>query len=98
MSVKDMLAGYIDYDTKEDFFKDGRKPESCNDNIVSHPSHYTSGKIECIDFIQDKELNFCKGNVIKYVVRAGKKSKDTELQDLKKARQYLDFEIKRLEK
>ena len=43
-----------------------------NDN-VSHPSHYTDGKIEVIDFIEDKKLGFNLGNVIKYVSRAGKK-------------------------
>ena len=42
-------------------------------NTVEHPEHYTYGKIECIDFIYDKELNFSLGNAIKYIVRAGKK-------------------------
>jgi len=65
-----------------------------SDNIT-HPSHYTYGKIECIDFIMDKRLDFCLGNVVKYIVRAGHKG--NELEDLKKARQYLDFEIKALE-
>ena len=66
---------------------------------VSHPSHYTDGKIEVIDFIQDKHLDFSRGNVVKYVSRAGKKggSKEKELEDLKKARQYCDFAIRELE-
>ena len=66
------------------------------DNI-NHPPHYTTGKIEVIDFITDKKLNYCRGNIIKYVVRAGIKSKETELDDLKKARWYIDREIKRME-
>ena len=67
-------------------------------NPVSHPSHYTDGRIEVIDFIQDKKLNFCRGNIVKYVSRAGKKGdKSKELEDLRKARQYCDFEIKALE-
>ena len=41
-----------------------------NDN-VSHPSHYTDGKIEVIDFIEDKKLGFNLGNVIKYVCKRG---------------------------
>lgn len=66
---------------------------------VNHPSHYTYGKIEVIDFIEDKELNFNLGNVVKYVARAGKKkssgkSLETKaLEDLKKAKWYLDREI-----
>ncbi len=66
------------------------------DNVNS-PAHYNTGKIEVYDFIEDKELNYCRGNVIKYITRAGLKSKDTELEDLKKAKWYLDKEIKRLE-
>lgn len=60
---------------------------------VTHPEHYTQGKIECIKYIQDKGFNFCLGNVIKYVTRAGLKADNSRLQDLLKAKQYLDFEI-----
>ena len=69
---------------------------------VNHPSHYTDGKIEVIDFINDKKMNFNRGNVIKYVARAGKKAskalddKKKEIQDLEKAKFYLEDEIKRL--
>lgn len=62
-------------------------------NAVTHPGHYTHGKIECIKYIMDKDLNFNLGNVVKYVTRAGRKGSDTRLQDLEKARQYLNFEI-----
>lgn len=71
---------------------------SINDS-VSHPSHYTYGKIECVDFIFDKELNFALGNAIKYIVRSGHKSSkgmsddDKAIQDLEKAKQYIDFQI-----
>lgn len=63
---------------------------------VNHPSHYTKGKIECIDFIQDKKLNFCRGNAVKYIVRAGLKDKNKEVEDLQKAIFYLNAEIKDL--
>lgn len=72
-------------------------------NPVTHPSHYTSGKIEVIDFITDQNLDFCLGNVVKYISRAGKKEEkgktifEKELEDLKKARFYLDYKIKILE-
>lgn len=68
---------------------------------VSNPSHYTgNGRIQPIKYIQDKSLNFARGNVVKYVTRAGHKpegDKKQELEDLRKARQYLDFEINHLE-
>ena len=64
---------------------------------VNHPSHYTQGKIECIDFIMDKKLNFCRGNAVKYIVRAGLKDPAKEVEDLKKAIFYLNAEIKEIE-
>lgn len=67
------------------------------DNI-NHPAHYNTGKIEVYDFIEDKELNYCRGNIVKYLVRAGIKNKETEVEDLKKALWYLNKEIARLEK
>ena len=65
-------------------------------DIVNHPSHYTDGKIEVIDFIEDKGLNFHRGNAVKYIARAGKKNPEKEVEDLKKALWYIDREIKRL--
>ena len=67
-------------------------------DVVNHPSHYTDGKIEVIDFIEDKGLNFHRGNAVKYIARAGKKDPTKEIEDLKKARWYLDREIDRLER
>jgi hypothetical protein len=67
-------------------------------DIINHPSHYTDGKIEVIDFIEDKQLNFHRGNAIKYIARAGKKNKEKEIEDLEKAAWYINREIQRLEK
>lgn len=61
------------------------------DDPINHPAHYTYGIIETIDYIDDKGFNFNLGNVIKYVTRAGHKL--DALEDLKKARWYLDHEI-----
>ena len=63
---------------------------------VNHPSHYTDGKIEVIDFIEDKNLNYHRGNAVKYISRAGKKNPDKEIEDLEKARWYINREIERL--
>ena len=71
--------------------------DKINDN-VNHPSHYTDGKIEVIDFIEDKNLSFHRGNAVKYIARAGKKDPAKEVEDLRKAIWYLEREIKRLEK
>ena len=67
------------------------------EDAVNHPLHYTSGKIETIDFIEDKSLNFHRGNAVKYIVRAGKKDPEKEIEDLKKAAWYINREIARLE-
>ena len=66
-------------------------------NNVNHPSHYTSGKIEVIDFIEDKELGFHLGNAVKYISRAGRKNPDKIVEDLQKAVWYINREIGRLE-
>ena len=58
-------------------------------DIINHPAHYTGGRIEIIDFIEDQGLGFHLGNVIKYVCRAGLKDPDKEIEDLKKAEWYL---------
>ena len=62
---------------------------------VNHPSHYNAGKIEVIEAIEDWRLNFHLGNVVKYVARSEHKGR--QLEDLKKARWYLDRFIQTLE-
>ena len=54
--------------------------------MVDHPGHYNQGKIEVIDAIEDWSLNFCEGNVIKYVSRHQSKN---GADDIKKAIHYL---------
>ena len=66
-----------------------------NDN-VNHPAYYTDGKIEVIDFIEDKKLGFHLGNTVKYICRAGKKDPEKTIEDLQKAEWYLRREIQRL--
>ena len=56
---------------------------------VNHPAHYTSGKIEVIDYIEDQKLPYHLGNAVKYISRAGKKDKDKTVEDLKKAVWYI---------
>lgn len=60
---------------------------------VHHPSHYNQGKIEVIEFIEDKELGFHLGNAVKYISRAGKKNVDKTVEDLEKAIWYIKREI-----
>lgn len=59
---------------------------------VNHPAHYTKGGIETYDFIKAKGLSYELGNVVKYVSRA--EYKGNKVEDLKKARWYLDAAIK----
>lgn len=61
---------------------------------IDSPSHYNAGKIEVIDFIEDQDLNFSRGNCVKYVCRAG--HKNDAIEDLQKAKWYIEREINRL--
>ena len=65
-------------------------------DAVNHPSHYTShpSGVECIQVTE--HLNFCIGNAIKYLWRAGLKDGNSDIQDLKKAVWYIEREIARL--
>jgi len=71
-----------------------------NKENVNHPDHYQFGKnneYEAIKVIDAWELGFSLGNTIKYISRAGKKRKDKELEDLRKALWYLEHHIKTIE-
>jgi hypothetical protein len=68
--------------------------------MVNHPNHYggESNPYEAIKVIDAWSLDFCLGNTVKYISRAGKKHPDKELEDLKKALWYLQHKINTLEK
>lgn len=78
------------------FVKDERNDEvEPTNDAVQHPSHYTSGGIECIEAIKasmtaDGFCDYCKGNIFKYIWRWRSKG---GVEDLKKARVYLDWLI-----
>lgn len=61
-----------------------------NHDSVHHPKHYAFSKIEVIDAIEAWGLPYHIGNVVKYVVRAGRKDPTKTLEDLKKAQWYLN--------
>lgn len=69
-------------------------------DVVNHPVHYNTGKIEVISIIEDQLTadefrGYIKGNILKYITRERHKN---GLEDLKKARWYLDRLIKKMEK
>lgn len=68
-------------------------------DAVNHPTHYTTGNIETIDYIRDSLgagfVPYCLGNVTKYIARYDKKGKPIE--DLRKAAVYLNWAIEKLE-
>lgn len=66
-------------------------------NPVNHPDYYV-GKIEVIDYIEDKGLGFCLGNAVKYISRAGKKDQSKEVEDLQKAIWYIQRKIEQISK
>ena len=57
---------------------------------VNHPSHYTTGSIEVIDFIEDQKLPYHLGSAMKYICRAGKKDPAKTVEDLQKAAWYIN--------
>jgi hypothetical protein len=97
--IKDLVYG-VDYTLQYDaignvevFFL---KANETTDNI-NHPSHYTHYQgIEVIDLTE--QMNFNRGNAVKYLCRAGHKEGASEIEDLKKAAWYVQREIQRLEK
>jgi hypothetical protein len=80
--------------------KDRLPHPSTADDPVSHPAHYTFGKLEVIEVIEDWGwgLAFCLGNTVKYIARAGRKDPAKFVEDLEKARWYLDRAISTLKK
>ena len=68
--------------------------------MVNHPNHYGGEEniYEAIKVIDAWDLGFALGNTVKYISRAGKKNKEKELEDLKKAAWYLEHHINQLEK
>lgn len=89
--------GYIEHRIKEKL----EENESKEKETVNHPEHYNKGGIECIEGIQsamseESYKGFLKGNVMKYLWRY--ESKEKPLEDLKKAKWYLEKLIELLEK
>ena len=86
-------------DEMSKIWSQGKAVKETEEDIIGHPNHYCKGrKYEPKDVIRDWNLNFNLGNTVKYISRNGRKDGNSVLQDLKKARQYLDFEIDFLEK
>jgi hypothetical protein len=66
-----------------------------SNDSVNHPSHYTQYPVEVIQLTE--HMDFCRGNAVKYLARAGFKDPAKELEDLRKARWYTDRAIAKLE-
>lgn len=101
LTVYSIEEPYAIYDKSKYTYKCELKNDSIeiaeNSDTVSHPPHYADGwsnGAEVIDLTE--HLSFCAGNVVKYVCRAGRKDPDKHVEDLEKARWYLDREIARV--
>lgn len=70
------------------------RPQPKNDP-VNHPAHYTAyDGLEIIDLTEQMMSN--RGNAVKYIARAGLKNPDTEIEDLQKAKWYIEREVQRM--
>lgn len=93
----------VEEDTRS-YLKEGKEnnkvnEESSSKDIRPNVPYYTSGRsYQPIDVINDWGLNFNLGNVVKYIARAGRKPGADTIDDLRKARDYVDFEIDRIKK
>jgi hypothetical protein len=98
----------LDLESLQACFEDEERNNKIDKNVekVNHPSHYTQGKIEVIEYLEDQGWaeGFCLGNAVKYISRAGHKQDfvgqdqmNKTIEDLSKARWYLDRYIKYLE-
>lgn len=67
-------------------------------SAVDHPAHYggADNPYEAIKVIEAWDLGFCLGNAVKYISRAGRKDPERTIEDLEKARWYIDRHIQRL--
>lgn len=69
------------------------------EDMINSPSHYAEGRnYEPIDVIEDWDLDFCLGNALKYISRAGRKDPTKEIEDLKKSVYYINRKIEQLER
>lgn len=82
------------------FTYSGKDNMDTNTDKVNHPAYY-GGKdnpYEAIKVIDAWHLDFCLGNAVKYISRAGKKDPQTEIQDLEKAMWYIQHRIDQLKR
>lgn len=97
VEVRLASGSVYDYASYEvELVKEKTNPVDPKKELVNSPDHYKSSGMEAIDVIESFNLGFNLGNTVKYILRCGKK--DSELQELKKAKWYLEREISRREK
>lgn len=89
-SVRSKDGTWKIFDTEEEAMREAGK--GLDIDMVNNPPHYRKGKMDSFAFIEDQKLNFAEGCVVKYVTRY--KYKGTPLQDLEKAKWYLEKLIK----
>mgnify|MGYP003403778418 FL=1 len=94
-TIDSLGEDYIEALTKEleSAERELQKRNSGSD-AVNHPSHYTNYGAEVI--LITEHMNFCRGNAVKYLCRAGLKDGANEREDLEKAVWYIQREISRL--
>ena len=84
--------------TRKNVIEEVSSEKDENYEYVDHPKHYNQGGIELVNIVDSYQLGFYEGNIVKYMIRSGKKPGNSKLQDLKKAQWYLNYLIRLLEK
>lgn len=98
--ITERYRDYMIRKTKED--KEKQKELFKDEEVITKPSHYTRYPIQPINFIMRNDMEFWRGNIIKYATRAGYKNyegmttPESEIADLKKVRRYAEMRINQL--
>jgi len=85
-AAHDVLAAHLELN-KQDKIDNPAEKDLTGEERIDHPSHYTQGRYEPIDVIEDWELGFHEGNALKYLARS--RHKGNQVEDLRKAAWYL---------
>lgn len=89
-------AGHVSQTRFTETSEEKLRAKASENSLVNRPPHYTQYRgLEVIDLVE--QMNFNRGNAVKYICRAGYKDPNREVEDLQKARWYIEREIARLE-
>ena len=98
LTTKYVAPTHEDQTTKLNIGTIEKSPSNDDRGMINHPKHYSDGIYEVINIIDHYKLDFSLGNAVKYILRAGVKDINKEIEDLEKAKWYIQHKIDLLNK